>query len=47
MNDQLRIILDHIDDDQVVQLLSDAVEQYSPSYAEEPAMQIFAERLSE
>jgi len=47
MNDQLRTILDQIDDDKVVQLLSDAVEQYSPSYAEEPAMEVFAERLSE
>jgi acetylornithine deacetylase len=39
-------ILGQIDDERLVTLLVDAVEQYSPSYAEEPAMQVFAERLS-
>lgn len=46
MTDPLHAILDQIDDEQLVQLLSDAVEQYSPSYAEEPAMEVFAARLS-
>jgi len=39
-------ILGLIDDERLVALLVDAVEQYSPSYAEEPAMQVFAERLN-
>jgi acetylornithine deacetylase len=47
MTDQLREILDRIDDDRLVDLLTDAVEQYSPSYAEEPAMEVFAARLNE
>jgi acetylornithine deacetylase len=40
-------ILELIDNDQLIALLTDAVEQYSPSYAEEPAMQVFAARLNE
>lgn len=47
MTDQLREILDRIDDDRLIGLLTDAVEQYSPSYAEEPAMEVFAARLNE
>jgi acetylornithine deacetylase len=43
----LDTILGLIDDDQLITLLTDAVEQYSPSYAEEPAMQVFATRLNE
>ena len=46
MNSQLDAILGQIDNEQLVELLTDAVEQYSPSYAEEPAMQVFAERLN-
>ncbi|MBI5136996.1 MAG: M20/M25/M40 family metallo-hydrolase [Nitrospirae bacterium] len=47
MSDPLGPILDRIDDTRLTSLLLDAVEQYSPSYAEEPAMEVFAERLSE
>jgi acetylornithine deacetylase len=47
MSSRLDEILGLIDDDQLITLLTDAVEQYSPSYAEEPAMQIFAARLNE
>jgi len=47
VNGGLDDILGRIDDEQLVTLLTDAVEQYSPSYAEEPAMQIFAARLNE
>jgi acetylornithine deacetylase len=47
MTSTLDSILDRIDDDQVVALLTDAVEQYSPSYAEEATMQVFAARLNE
>ncbi len=47
MSNQLNSILELIDEEQLVALLTDAVEQYSPSYAEEPAMQVFAERLNE
>jgi acetylornithine deacetylase len=47
VNNRLDTILDLIDQEQLVTLLTDAVEQYSPSYAEEPAMQVFAERLNE
>lgn len=47
MSESLQSILDRIDDERLVQLLIDAVEQYSPSYAEEPAMEVFADRLSE
>ncbi len=47
MTSRLEDILALIDEAQLVTLLTDAVEQYSPSYAEEPAMEVFAERLSE
>jgi acetylornithine deacetylase len=47
MNETLKAILDRLDDDRIVQLLTEAVEQYSPSFAEEPAMEVFAERLGE
>jgi len=47
MTDRLDDILALVDDTQLVTLLTDAVEQYSPSYAEEPAMQVFAARLNE
>ena len=47
MTSELNDILALIDDAQLVTLLTDAVEQYSPSYAEEPAMEVFAERLGE
>ena len=47
MSSRLDAILGLIDEAQLVTLLTDAVEQYSPSYAEEPAMQVFAERLNE
>jgi acetylornithine deacetylase len=47
MSGQLDQILALLDDKQLVTLLTDAVEQYSPSYAEEPAMQIYAARLNE
>ena len=46
MSNQLDTILELIDEEQLVALLTNAVEQYSPSYAEEPAMQVFAERLN-
>ncbi|HEY5789220.1 MAG TPA: M20/M25/M40 family metallo-hydrolase [Gammaproteobacteria bacterium] len=44
---QLATILARIDDTRLVDLLTEAVEQYSPSFAEEPAMQVFADRLNE
>jgi len=47
MSGRLDQILALIDGNQLVMLLTDAVEQYSPSYAEEPAMQVFAARLNE
>ena len=47
MSKPLNEILALIDNDQLITLLTDAVEQYSPSYAEEPAMQIYAARLNE
>ncbi len=47
MKDVFNEVLDRIDYDSLVTLLIDSVEQYSPSYAEEPAMAIFAERLNE
>lgn len=47
MTSRLDAILGLIDGERLVALLTDAVEQYSPSYAEEPAMQVFAERLNE
>jgi hypothetical protein len=45
MTAQLEAILDRIDPERVNELLTDAVEQYSPSYAEEPVMEVFAARL--
>ena len=47
MTSGLEDVIALIDDAQLEALLTDAVEQYSPSYAEEPAMQVFAERLNE
>jgi acetylornithine deacetylase len=47
MSKQLDRILGLINKEQLITLLTDAVEQYSPSYAEEPAMQVFATRLKE
>jgi acetylornithine deacetylase len=47
MNSTLKEILALLDETQLETLLTDAVEQYSPSYAEEPAMQVFAARLNE
>jgi acetylornithine deacetylase len=47
MTVSLQSIIERIDEEQLVALLTDAVEQYSPSYAEEPAMQVFAARLGE
>ncbi len=47
MNDELKRILDHLDYEKLVELLIAAVEQYSPSFAEEPAMEVFAARLNE
>lgn len=47
MSASLESVISLIDEQQLVQLLTDAVEQYSPSYAEEPAMQVFASRLNE
>ncbi|HYQ73054.1 MAG TPA: M20/M25/M40 family metallo-hydrolase [Gammaproteobacteria bacterium] len=46
MSSQLDTILELLDETHLIALLTDAVEQYSPSYAEEPAMQVFAERLT-
>jgi len=37
----------HVSEKRLTRLLIDAVEQYSPSYAEEPAMQVFATALAE
>jgi len=47
MNHELNTILDRLDEERLTDLLIDAVEQYSPSRAEEPAMEVFAGRLSE
>jgi len=43
----LAAVLAQIDGARLTELLVDAVEQYSPSYAEEPAMEIFAAALSD
>jgi len=43
----LAAVLGRIDEARLVELLTEAVEVYSPSFAEEPAMEIFAGRLSE
>lgn len=47
MSTTLDTLLEKIDNQKLVELLRESVEQYSPSYAEEPAMTIFADRLSE
>ncbi len=47
MNDPVQQVLAHLDEARLIVLLEEAVEQYSPSYLEEPAMEIFAARLSE
>ncbi|NIS47355.1 MAG: M20 family peptidase, partial [candidate division Zixibacteria bacterium] len=40
-------ILRHIDPNRIKNLLVEAVDQYSPSFAEIPAMRVFAEALDE
>ena len=47
MNEALDKILAKVDAQRLTELLTEAVEQYSPSFAEEPAMEVFAERLQE
>lgn len=47
MSASLQSVLERIDDDRLIDLLTEAVEQYSPSYAEEPAMEVFASRLAD
>lgn len=47
MSTSLQQILDEIDDQRLLSLLTDAVAQYSPSYAEEPVMDVFCARLAE
>ncbi len=47
MNEEFQRILDKLDEARIIGLLTAAVEQYSPSFAEEPAMEVFASRLSE
>lgn len=47
MTQQLDSILACIDDERVVELLTEAVAQYSPSFAEEPAMEVFASQLAQ
>ena len=47
MTQQLESILACIDDERVVELLTEAVAQYSPSFAEEPAMEVFAAQLAQ
>ncbi len=47
MSEDLQGLLGHIDDERLIALLSEAVEIYSPSFAEEPATQVFAARLEE
>ena len=42
----LQQILKNIDRDRLVELVTQSVDQYSPSYAEEPAMNVFAAALS-
>lgn len=46
-DDPLPALLARIDQAALVELLTAAVEQYSPSFAEEPAMEVFAARLAE
>lgn len=47
MGNELDRILAELDETRLVELLEEAVEQYSPSFAEEPAMEVFATRLEE
>lgn len=47
MSASLEQILSGIDNQRLLALLTDAVSQYSPSYAEEPVMEVFAARLAE
>ena len=47
MTQQLDSILACIDDERLVELLTEAVAQYSPSFAEEPAMEVFASQLAQ
>jgi acetylornithine deacetylase len=46
-NTELSLILDRLDAGRLIRLLTEAVEQYSPSFAEEPAMEVFAAHLAE
>lgn len=43
----IEAVLDHIDDARLTQLLSDTVETYSPSYAEEAVVDLLTEALDE
>jgi acetylornithine deacetylase len=45
MDATLEAILAEIDEESLVELLTEAVQQYSPSFAEEPAMEVFTARL--
>lgn len=47
MSDDLQTVLGRIDEQRLIALLEEAVETYSPSFAEEPATQVFAARLEE
>lgn len=47
MSASLQQVLEAIDDEKLLTLLTEAVAQYSPSYAEEPVMEIFTGRLAE
>ena len=47
MNEELKTMLHDLDEARLVELLIESVEQYSPSFAEEPAMEVFAARLAE
>jgi acetylornithine deacetylase len=47
MDQQLKTLLDKLDKIRLFGLLTEAVAQYSPSFAEEPAMEVFAARLGQ
>jgi acetylornithine deacetylase len=47
MSPDLKLILDTLDENGLIRLLTEAVQQYSPSFAEEPAMEVFAKRLAD
>lgn len=47
MSVPLQKVLDAVDDERLLNLLTEAVAQYSPSYAEEPVMEVFSSRLAE